>query len=116
MVIDETKDRPVGEGTLFLAEIVENGTVKMRYSRRLSLDGSRWIRDGLFRSYFPNGSVSSEGTYVDDRENGPWRDFFEDGKIAAEGEYRLGREVGTWIYYSQDGSVEETIDHGVGDL
>ena len=91
---------------LHIAEIpFEDGGIQLRYGRKLSPDGSRWIREGLFRAYHPNGSLASEGTYLDGVEDGVWRDYHDNGQIAAEGEYSQGVEVGVWRYWNADGSI-----------
>ncbi len=52
------------EKVLYIAEIpYETGEVHFRYSRRLSEDGTKWIRDGLFTEYYQNGNVASTGLY-----------------------------------------------------
>jgi antitoxin component YwqK of YwqJK toxin-antitoxin module len=90
---------------LNLAEVpFEDGSIRFRYARYLSSDGTRWIRHGLFRAYHPNGSLASEGEYVDGLENGPWRDFHTNGNLAAEGLYKDGQEVGNWNFWHENGS------------
>jgi antitoxin component YwqK of YwqJK toxin-antitoxin module len=103
------------ENTLNIAVIMnETGGVKFRYARRLSADGMRWSRDGLFVAYYPDGSVKSEGTYVDGLEHGQWRDFLENGRPAAIGEYVNGKEDGAWTFYRDDGSVERVVWYSAG--
>src|SRR5215472_2509872 len=69
---------------LHIAEIpYEDGTIRFRYARKLSADGAtRWIRDGRFCSYYPNGTLASEGTYVDDQEHGLWTEYHSNGEMA----------------------------------
>ena len=94
---------------LNIAEIpFENGGVRFRYTRYMSSDGVRWIRHGLFRAYYPDGELASEGHYVDGLENGLWRDFHKNGQLAAAGHYQNGEEVGVWEFWNEDGSV--TLD------
>jgi len=51
---------------LNIAEILsESGRVRYRYARYLSADGTEWIRHGRFEAYHVNGTLSSEGTFVD---------------------------------------------------
>jgi antitoxin component YwqK of YwqJK toxin-antitoxin module len=101
----EDSDRDAGgcgvsDDTLNIAEIFdEGGNLKFRYGRVLATDGSRWIRDGRFEAFHPNGQIASEGGYRDGREHGPWRDYHIDGSLAAEGNYEFGQEVGEWKYY-----------------
>lgn len=96
------------EKVLYIAEIpYETGEVHFRYSRRLSEDGTKWIRDGLFTEYYQNGNVASTGLYEDGLENGHWIDYHENGQIAAEGDYVNGEESGKWSYYDENGKLEE---------
>jgi antitoxin component YwqK of YwqJK toxin-antitoxin module len=92
---------------LQVAEIpFEEGGIRYRYARKLSADGSRWIREGLFQAFHPNGTLATEGIYREGLEDGAWRDFHENGLLAAAGVYRDGKEAGPWQYWNADGSVE----------
>jgi antitoxin component YwqK of YwqJK toxin-antitoxin module len=92
---------------LNIAEIpYPSGTMRFRYSRYLSADGSSWIRHGQFVSYHENGSVASEGLYEHGKEHGVWRDYHPNGQLAAEGEYANGTESGVWLYWSASGVPE----------
>lgn len=91
---------------LHIAEIpFENGGIQYRYSRRMSADGTHWIREGLFQAFHPNGILASEGNYVDGKEHGLWRDYHDNGHIAAEGEYVRGVEASAWRYWASDGTL-----------
>ncbi len=99
--------RPDDAGTLHISEIPwETGELRYRYSRRLSEDGSRWIRHGLFQAFHVGGGLASEGMYADGREEGVWRDFHENGRLAAEGNYREGLKDGVWRFWTDDGVLE----------
>jgi len=80
------------ESDLNIAEIpYESGAIRFRYARVMAPDRTRWIRQGLFVEYHENGTVVSEGQYVNGKEDGLWRDFHPDGRRAAEGCYREGK-------------------------
>ncbi|MDE7249577.1 MAG: hypothetical protein K2N82_06755 [Lachnospiraceae bacterium] len=50
------------ENKLYIAEIpYETGEIHYRYSRKLSDDETRWIREGFFTAYYRNGSIESTG-------------------------------------------------------
>ena len=90
---------------LHIAEIpFEDGGPRYRYARRMSADGTRWIREGLFQAFHPNGVLASEGHYRDGVEEGIWRDFHNNGQIAAEGSYSRGVEAGVWRFWNSDGT------------
>ena len=100
---------------LNIAEIpYETGEIKFRYSRYLSEDGARWVRHGLFRAYHMNGTLASEGEYIDGLEQGLWRDYHENGQLAAEGYYEKGEEVGEWRFWHPDGALSTDTDRKTG--
>ena len=95
---------------LHLAEIpFEDGGIRFRYARKMSADGTHWIREGPFQAFHPNGSLASEGTYHDGVEEGVWRDFHDNGQLAAEGSYQAGNKGEGWRYWSSDGREEATL-------
>lgn len=92
---------------LNIAEVLhENGNVRFRYARKMSSDGTRWIRHGLFLAYHPDGAKASEGHYEEGVEQGLWRDYHQNGQLAAEGQYDGGAEVGQWHYWNPDGQPD----------
>ena len=92
---------------LHIAEVpFEDGGIRFRYARKMSADGSRWVRHGLFQAFHPNGALASEGTYHDGLEQGVWRDFHDNGQLAAEGSYQSGAQVNGWRYWGRDGNEE----------
>jgi antitoxin component YwqK of YwqJK toxin-antitoxin module len=95
---------------LATAEHVQDALVQrfLRYSRYPSVDGSFWIRHGLFRAYHEDGSLASEGAYENGHEHRIWRDYYPNGQLAAEGNYVNGAQAGTWQYWSPDGSRESS--------
>jgi hypothetical protein len=97
--------RPFAKWACF--QVVYN---EVRYTRVLSADGRRWVRQGLFTEFHRNGQLVSEGTYVNGTEEGPWRDFHENGQIAAEGHYAAGVETGVWRYWNSQGELESVED------
>lgn len=104
---------PSSDNVLHIVEIpYETGEVHFRYSRKMSPDGTEWIRDGLFQDFYKNGNVGSEGLYVNGLEEGYWKDYHENGNLAAEGNYSKGKETGIWRYYDEDGNFEEEEDFG----
>ena len=93
---------------LEIAEILyESGAVRARYARVLSPDGARWIRHGLFRTYYEDGTLSSEGLYENGAEQGPWRTYHSNGRLASQGTYNQGSESDDWTFWSSDGVKED---------
>jgi antitoxin component YwqK of YwqJK toxin-antitoxin module len=91
---------------LNIAEIpFEGGAIRYRYARKLSDDGRRWIREGLFQAFHENGRLASEGSYHEGREDGPWQDFHDNGQLAAQGSFSAGVETGQWSYWDRAGNA-----------
>jgi len=113
--IPDKKDSAMTEdivSTLHIAEIpYDTGELHFRDTRKLSSDGTKWIRDGLFREYYQNGIIASEGNYKNGLEDGLWTDYHEDGKIAAKGNYLNGNEVGQWYFYDENGELEDEVNY-----
>jgi antitoxin component YwqK of YwqJK toxin-antitoxin module len=107
-------DRP--DQVLHIAEIpYESGAIRFRYARYMSVDGTRWVRHGLFVAYHENGQVASEGEYRDGLEEGLWRDYHENGQLAAEGHYHKGKEQGYWRHWSPGGIEEAPTEYEDGE-
>ena len=101
--------------TFHIAEIpYESGAVRLRYARRLSADGTQWIRHGRFVAYHESGQVKSEGEYVDGKEEGVWRDYHANGRLAAEGVYETGKEEGVWRFFAENGDEEKSVTYRAG--
>src|SRR5215470_2559752 len=80
------------DGVLHIAEIpYEDGTIRFRYARILSADGTRWIKHGLFNAHHLNGTLSSEGMYVNGQEHGLWTEYHSNGQMAARGTTRMAK-------------------------
>lgn len=93
---------------LDIAEIpYETGELKFRYSRRMSADSEKWVRDGLFQSFYVNGQISSEGHYRDGHEDGIWSSYHENGQLAWRGVYCDGQEAGDWDFWDINGQSEQ---------
>ena len=77
------------DSTLTREEHCPDGTLKARWSVRISADGTE-IRQGAYESFYPNGSVKERGNYVDGEPVEPWTTFDEDGRVAFSGIPELG--------------------------
>lgn len=105
-----------GSETLHIAEIpYDSGKIQYRYARYLSEDGSRWIRHGLFRSYWQNGNLKGEGHCERGSEMGFWSDYHENGQMAARGQYVEGKQQGTWRFWDSDGNEEQPAEYRDGE-
>ena len=64
------------------------------------------VGNGIWINYDPDGRKECQGTYKDNRVEGPVTFYYEDGSIKSEGQYRsFKRPIGLWIFYDRKGNV-----------
>lgn len=66
-------------------------------------------RNGKWYSYFKNGYVNSEATYIDGKEDGEYTVYYENGNPLYIGYYDKGVCTGTWVFYDESGHITKTI-------
>ena len=61
-------------------------------------------------SYYANGRIMAEGTFIDEKKDSLWKFYGEyDGALVSEEYYRNGKKDGKSIsYYAGDGKAEQT--------
>jgi len=64
------------------------------------------IGQGTWANYDPDGRISEQGTYKNNRVEGPVTQFYEDGSVKARGQYQHWKKpIGEWTYYDRQGNV-----------
>ena len=63
------------------------------------------VRQGTWKTYYPDGQVAEEVNYKDGLEQGPWVQYFTDGSIKAKGEYHEGKLEGLMQHFHVNGKV-----------
>ncbi len=58
---------------------------------------------GIYKEFYPSGSVKMEGENKDEKSEGAWTYYYESGEIQAQGEFESGLRVGEWIYFHPNG-------------
>jgi antitoxin component YwqK of YwqJK toxin-antitoxin module len=56
--------------------------------------------------YHPDGSLSSKGSYKDDRLNGMWGWYYPNGNLQSKGLYKNGILEGIFECYDEDGGLK----------
>ncbi len=62
-------------------------------------------REGPYRS-ISNGRLSTEGAYVDGRQDGAWTSYWPDGRVHEQTQYARGLQDGAWVVYAAGGGIE----------
>ena len=75
-------------------------------------------RQGFCKYYYPNGSLKSQGNFVDDTRSGEWEFYHQNGVLEQKGSYnKNGQPDGLWKWYYSDGKLlrEENYRNGLLD-
>lgn len=83
----------------------KNGLLVMRGER---VNG---LREGEWESFFPDGTLRSKGTFVNDIRQGPTTVYHENGAIFYSGWYDHGKPVKEWTFYDPDGSISKIVTY-----
>lgn len=73
------------------------------------------IKNSLWKEFYINGNIKSEGEYLKDKRIGEWKFFYENGKIEQKGKYNNnGNFLGNWFWYYESGNLlrEENYING----
>ena len=75
-------------------------------------------RTGIEKWYYPNGQLVERGNVCERKRNGMMREFDDDGTLLTEGNYVDGKQEGDWKYsigeYVAEGKFVEGKEDGFG--
>ncbi|MDC1141763.1 toxin-antitoxin system YwqK family antitoxin [Planctomycetota bacterium] len=126
-----------GEGKRL--EKYPNGTPKAKWTVKKLADGSlvidgRWQefhqngkpktdgdyvegqKQGLWVTYFDNGTVESQLTYKDDQLIGEFERWHSNGQKAEAGKWENGEKIGSWMSWHPNGNLAQNIEYKDGQL
>jgi antitoxin component YwqK of YwqJK toxin-antitoxin module len=84
----------------------KNGVIRMRGMMK---DGKR---EGLWKSWYENGTPWSETTFAAGVRDGKTVTWYENGNKRYEGAYTNDMESGKWTYWDEKGKEAITKDYG----
>ena len=62
--------------------------------------------NGIFKSYYENGAIKSEGYFKDNNRKGFWKFYFQNGKVKQKSNYRYGKLRGYFRSYYINGQTK----------
>ncbi len=65
------------------------------------------LPDGVNPTYYPDGSLKAETTYLKNKKTGLTKEYYEKGNIKTDEVWSNNRKVRV-IYYNEDGSIRHT--------
>jgi uncharacterized protein len=72
------------------------------------------VREGNWKTFYPNGNPYSEGKYIDDYADGIHIFYFENGNIMERGNFTMGLKNGEWRYFDEDGKLFIIVEYSQG--
>ncbi|MFH1622621.1 MAG: toxin-antitoxin system YwqK family antitoxin [Candidatus Omnitrophota bacterium] len=63
--------------------------------------------NGLYKEYYPNGSLKTTAYYHNAKPHGYVREYYENGKMKSSIRYENGTRYGDFFYYYENGMVKE---------
>ncbi|MBN1790863.1 MAG: toxin-antitoxin system YwqK family antitoxin [Bacteroidales bacterium] len=76
------------EGKLITLQRFNNGTLVER--ERINRSDEQGLKQGVWKSYYPNGRIRSEVNYRDGLLNGPFKEYDENGNVSVLLQYTKG--------------------------
>ncbi|NNC84384.1 MAG: toxin-antitoxin system YwqK family antitoxin [Flavobacteriales bacterium] len=63
------------------------------------------VKQGLWRTWHPNGNMFKEGTVIDEKEHGEYKEYYENGILRYQYHYDMGKKTGRWLGWYEDGTI-----------
>ncbi len=67
-------------------------------------------REGLWKKYYPTGSLRSEINYSDNHPYGDYKTYYPEGNIEEEGTWLSNRNIGTFKRYHENGKIAQEFN------
>lgn len=80
---------------------------KVRAEGVYDADGNK---QGLWKEYYPDGTLMAEGKYKNNEKVDVWKYYFEDGSLEQIGSFRAGKPNGLWKWYYSNGQLRKEED------
>lgn len=69
---------------------------------------------GLWKEYYEDHSLKSEGNYKNDKKTGSWKYYYPNGRLQETGIYEKGAPEGKWLWYYQSGKLLREMSYYQG--
>jgi len=102
-VFVDSKDTIANEGEYI--KRYKNGVIEIRGMMK---NGNR---DGLWKSFYEDGTPWSETTFKDGIKNGKTTTWYPTGQMRYTGFYTNDKESGKWMYYDEKGNISNSTNY-----
>lgn len=105
-----TNDKPDPKSEVFERDVAQVLEHYPNGKKKLEGETVNGERHGIWKYYFDNGFLWSEGKYWYGERKGFSSIYYEDGKKQMEGNYKKDLKIGIWKLWNPDGSLNRTLD------
>jgi antitoxin component YwqK of YwqJK toxin-antitoxin module len=95
-------------GQLITIQRFNNGVLVER--ERINRTDEQGLKQGIWRTYYPNGHVRSEINYKDDLMNGPYKEYDENGNVSVLVQYAKGMIIEEEDTAEMDVEIRNQLD------
>ncbi len=77
-----------------------------RTSREYVFEEGNYVdnrREGIWKCFFPTGTIKGQITYFDNKPHGQYKTFYENGKVEEEGYWKINKNTGSFARYYESG-------------
>ena len=85
-----------------------DGTLSMEYKY------TEGKRNGSYKLFYKNGNLREEGSYEMDKKDGPYRLFYKNGNLREEGSYEMDKKDGPYRLFYENGNLREEGSYKIG--
>lgn len=68
------------------------------------------LREGLWSSYYPDGTIWSRATFVAGKSQGETLTYYQNGKLRYKGYYTMDEKSGVWEWYDSTGVIQKKVN------
>lgn len=102
-----TTDKPTLSETEVALEVLTTKDEQGRVMQEYQLDKIRQTKHGFDKLYYPNGKLARESTYRFGVVEGKEISYYENGQVESEITFIQGRREGAFKYFHPNGSIKQ---------
>lgn len=83
---------------------------EMDFSANATVEEGNYInnfKEGLWKKYYPDGTIHSEITYVNDRPYGPYTIYYDNGQVEEKSTWHRNKNVGEFKRFHENGEPQQ---------
>lgn len=87
---------------------------KSRPKEIVQIDSETGLKDGSYKKYYSDGTLSMEYKYTEGKRDGSYKLFYKNGNLREEGAYEMDKKDGPYKLFYENGSLREEGSYKIG--